>query len=245
MIYVTGDTHGNPYKWMEQIDPMLSAGDIIIVTGDFGIGFWKSRYWSEETFFDSLSEQTYTVLFVDGNHENFNQLNTYPVREWNTGKVHEIRKNVFHLMRGEVYQIEGIRIFTFGGGYSIDRWRRQENISWWPQEMPSKEEYEHAEQNLQKVQYQVDYILTHTAPAESVYYLSTIRRFGIKNDVIEERPLTAFLDMIQRKTTYQHWYCGHFHVDAELWRNQTVLFSSIRELTTGKIVHQWEPYEDQ
>lgn len=39
MIYVTGDTHGNQFKWLEQIDPILKEGDIIIVCGDFGIGF--------------------------------------------------------------------------------------------------------------------------------------------------------------------------------------------------------------
>lgn len=39
MIYVTGDTHGNQFKWLEQIDPILKEGDIIIVCGDFGIVF--------------------------------------------------------------------------------------------------------------------------------------------------------------------------------------------------------------
>lgn len=40
MIYITGDTHGNQFKWLEQIDPILKEGDIIIVCGDFGIGFF-------------------------------------------------------------------------------------------------------------------------------------------------------------------------------------------------------------
>lgn len=50
MIYITGDTHGNQYKWVEQIEPVLSPSDTLIVTGDFGVGFWNGRYWSEETF---------------------------------------------------------------------------------------------------------------------------------------------------------------------------------------------------
>ena len=124
MIYCTGDTHGNQYKWVEQLEPVLSSGDILIICGDFGIGFWNGRYWSEETFLDYISEQNYTVLFVDGNHENFNKLNSYPVEAWNGGKVHKLRHNLIHLMRGEVYCIEGLRVFTFGGGYSIDKYRR-------------------------------------------------------------------------------------------------------------------------
>ena len=39
MIYDTGDIHANQYKWVEQIHPALSSGDILIVNGDFGIGF--------------------------------------------------------------------------------------------------------------------------------------------------------------------------------------------------------------
>ena len=215
----------------------------MIANGDFGVGFWNGRYWSEETFYDWIDEQGYTVLFVDGNHENFNKLNGYPVELWNGGRVHKIRHNLIHLMRGEVYCIKGKTIFTFGGGYSIDKYRRQENVSWWPQEMPSAEEYNNAEKNLQKVDYQVDYIITHTAPSESIYYLSAILNLGIKKDVIEEQPLNTFLDHIQQRVSYRYWYFGHFHVDVEMWRNQTAVFSSIRELETGRIVKQWNLYE--
>lgn len=67
-------------------------------------------------------------------------------------------------MRGEVYCIEGNTIFVMGGGYSIDKYRRTEGVSWWPQEMPSEEEYHNAIMNLEKVGNHVDYIITHTAP---------------------------------------------------------------------------------
>lgn len=84
---------------------------------------------------------------------------------------------------------------------------------------------------------------THTAPSETVYYLSTLRRLGIKNDVVQEQRLTSFLDEIQRTVIYKNWYFGHFHVDMELWRSQTAVLSCVRELKTGKIVRQWGSYE--
>ena len=114
MIYITGDTHGNQYKWVEQIESVISPADIILVCGDFGVGFWNGRYWSEETFYDFLSEQKYTVLFIDGNHENFDKLYSYPTETWCGGRVHKIRQNVIHLMRGEVYCMEDISIFVMG-----------------------------------------------------------------------------------------------------------------------------------
>lgn len=44
MFFLTGDTHGNQYKWVEQIDPSLSPTGMILVCGDFGVGFWNGRY---------------------------------------------------------------------------------------------------------------------------------------------------------------------------------------------------------
>lgn len=82
MIFVTEDTHGNQYKWAEQIEPILSAADMILICGDFGVEFWNGRYWSEETFYDFLGEQGYTVLFIDGTHESFEKLYSYPVEMW-------------------------------------------------------------------------------------------------------------------------------------------------------------------
>lgn len=131
-----------------------------------------------------------------------------------------------------------------GGGYSIDKYLRAEGVSWWPQEMPSEEEYHNAIVNLEKVGNHVDYIIIHTAPSETVYYLSTLRNLGIKNDVIQEQPLTSFHNEIQRKVTYKYWYFGHFHVELELWRNQTAVLSSVRELETGRIARQWDLYEE-
>lgn len=132
------------------------------------------------------------MLFIDGNHEDFDKLDSYPVETWCGGKVHKIRNNVIHLMHGEVYCIEGDTIFVMGGGYSIDKYRRTEGVSWWSQEMPSEEECRNALKNLEEVGNNVDYIITHTAPSETVYYLSTLRSLGIKNDVVEELPLTHF-----------------------------------------------------
>lgn len=244
MIYVTGDTHGRQEKWLKEIHPVLSPGDTIIITGDFGVGFWSGKYFSEETFYDWISEQPYEVLFVCGNHENFDKLNSYKIENWNGGKVHKIRHNIIHLMRGEIYSIDGSSVLAFGGGYSLDKYRRQEGVSWWPQEMPSEEEYQNAENNLKKHNYSVDYIITHTAPIESIQYLSTNGDIGIKPIIEEELPLTSFLDNIQKSVTYKHFYFGHFHVSYPIWRNQTAVFSAVYELKTGKIVKEWKPHED-
>lgn len=104
-------------------------------------------------------------------------------------------------------------------------------------------EYEKGRRHLRECAYRVDYIITHTAPAETVYYLSTNRSLGIKRSVPEEGELTAFLDEVQSTVEYGRWYFGHFHVDMELWRRQVAVFSTIRRVEDGQIIRTWAPYE--
>lgn len=242
MLYTTGDTHGNAIRWKSEIDPYLKEGDTIIVNGDFGIGFWEGGGAGQQKFFDWMQTRPYTVLFIDGNHENFDLLETYPKEKWNGGWTHVIGPNIRHLMRGEIFNLEDLRVFVFGGGYSLDKAMRIEGYSWWKQEMPDEAEYAHARETLTKADHEVDIILTHTAPAQSVYYLSTLRRTGIKDNVPEERELTWFLDEIAQNTSYDRWYFGHFHVDEEIWRGQIATSDTIRDLKSGKLVRQWTSY---
>lgn len=41
---------------------------------------------------------------------------------------------------------------------------RTEAINWWPGEIPSQEDFENAYKNLDKINWKVDYVLTHTCP---------------------------------------------------------------------------------
>ena len=77
-------------------------------------------------------------------------LNNYPIEIWNGGKVHKIRKNIYHLMRGQVFILEGKKFFTFGGATSVDKANRTEFISWWKEEMPTGAEFELGFVNLEK-----------------------------------------------------------------------------------------------
>ena len=102
MIYVTGDCHGDFRRFSSDNFPEqreMTREDYVIVCGDFGL--WQDtkdeRYW-----LDWLSRKPFTLLFVDGNHENFDRLysNEFEVCDFCGGKVHKIRENVLHLMRG-------------------------------------------------------------------------------------------------------------------------------------------------
>ena len=97
MIYITGDTHGEFERFGSNCFD-AAKGDYVIICGDFG-NLWDNSN-SEKYWRKWLREKAFTVLFIDGNHENFDMLSAYPVTEWNGGKAHKIADNIIHLMRG-------------------------------------------------------------------------------------------------------------------------------------------------
>ena len=132
-FYELAQYHGESH-WTEN--------DYLFICGDWGFLFFDDR--SENAFLDDLSKRPYTICFVDGNHENFHAIFRYPQELWHGGKIHRIRKNIVHLMRGQIYDIQGKTFFTMGGAYSIDRYRRKLNESYWAEELPNNEEYKEA-----------------------------------------------------------------------------------------------------
>lgn len=221
MIYVTGDTHGE-YGRLAAFDNILKAGDFLIVCGDWGYVFRDDYH--EKRLLDDIAERPWTMLFVDGNHENFPAIYSYPEEIWNGGRIHRIRKNIIHLCRGQVFEIEGKTFFTFGGGYSIDKYMRREGVAWWPEELPTDADFVEGNKNLERVGYKVDYIITHTLP------LRTLEVMG-KNHGGDERMLNNYLEYVAENTLFSHWYAGHFHDDADMYRNISVLWFDVREIT--------------
>ena len=147
MIFVTGDIHGS--RDIQKLSasnfsmqPQLSREDFVIICGDFGL-VWQDCA-EERRWLNWLEEKPWTTLWVDGNHENFDRLHTYPATEWHGGKIQKIMPHVFHLCRGQIFQLENRRIFTMGGAESRDKEYRRAGVSWWTEELPAETELQHA-----------------------------------------------------------------------------------------------------
>lgn len=176
-------------------------------------------------------------------HENYDALERYPVKDWHGGKVHRIRSHVLHLMRGQVFELEGYHFFTMGGAKSHDtedgilepgapdferkflmlqrkpRARyRINHISWWAQEMPSEEEYAEARKNLPKVDWAVDYVITHCAPTSIAL---------MENRHNEADPLTDFLQEVKERAHYHYWLFGHYHDNRAIDEKHILLWEQI------------------
>ena len=79
---------------------------------------------------------------------------------------------------------------------------RINHISWWQEELPSGAEYEHARQTLERLNWQVDYIITHCAPTAVQRKISA----SFKPD-----KLTDFLEEIRTRSCFHYWLFGHYH----------------------------------
>ncbi len=220
MIYVTGDTHIpedisklNTKGFPEQ--KKLTKNDYLIICGDFG-GVWdngrEDLYWRRW-----LDSKKFTTLFVDGNHENFEILNTFPVVDIFGGKAHKVGESIYHLMRGEIYEIEGHTFFTMGGAASHDKELRTEGVNWWKEELPDKEEMKHGWEMLKKSDFKVDYIITHCAPD----IVQALIAPGYKPN-----QFTYFLRSILGRVEYKKWFFGHYHID-RIMGNNIAVFNSI------------------
>lgn len=228
MIFLTGDTHGHidvqkVFSFYQNYkDKVLTKYDYLIVAGDFGF-IWDEQY---RTDIEKLGQFNITFLFIDGNHENFDILNSLPVTEWHGGKVHRISDNVIHLMRGQIFDIEGNTLFTFGGAESVDKEGREEGISWWSTEVPSEAEFEEAKANLERVGNAVDYIITHNINTSAL----THRESPMSVYRYEPSATSDMLEYFEQTVAYKVWFFGHYHFDARIAPNKVGLYNQIVQI---------------
>lgn len=227
-IKITGDTHGEQRRMLDYIDAHKRSPDfdMLLVCGDFGYIFRGDR--GENSFLNYIEKEAgFDIVFVDGNHSNFPKIYSYPIEKWNGGLVHTIRKNIRHLMRGQIYTIGSKTFFTFGGGYSIDKkWRLDYEKThnkkiWWEEEFPTQEEIDFAFRNLEEHNWEVDYIITHSAPTN---ILPLVSEFFISNAKADIDIVNSTLEKIRQKTTFDHWYFGHYHGNKEVDDKFTILY---------------------
>lgn len=225
MIFITGDTHGDEFSKLNTknfpIQKELTKDDYVIVTGDCGLVWDNSN--QEKYWLKWLEQKPFKLLYVDGNHENFDLLNSYKVEYWNGGKVHKINNSVIHLMRGQVFELDNKKIFTFGGAETVDKEHRKEGKTWWKEEIPSEQEFNEGLENLSKYGNKVDYIISHTCDSKTLAMLNAFFPYKLNAGKIN-----FYFDKIRDNVTYDKWYFGHFHDDIKIGNNRCIYQNVIK-----------------
>lgn len=224
MIYLTADLHGDKDRLKEAAVKRLKKRDTLIVLGDFGF-VWQGTA-DERRLLKWLGSRPYTLLFLDGAHENFDLLAQYPTVEFAGGQARQLGGSLYQLLRGESYLIEGRRLLCMGGGESGDRAPGQEGVAWWAKELPGPAEMEHCLATARALGGRVDYLLTHTPPAR-------ISRFLFEEQGQRADPLGEFLDQLAAQVRFDHWYFGRCHLDKAIGSRFTAVYRRVLPL--------WQP----
>ena len=213
MIYFTGDTHGEVEKILRFKNRMeLTAEDTVVILGDAGWNYDMGLHDSLAKKY--LKRSGITVFSIHGNHEErpYN-LPFYHEMEWHGGMVYveDAYPNILFAKDGEVYDLDGHKAIAIGGAYSVDKpFRLARGYRWFPSEQPDAEIKARVEARLESLGWKIDVVLSHTCPQRYVpveAFMSCIDQSTV------DRNTEEWLDTIAERLDYQHWLCGHWHID--------------------------------
>lgn len=134
-IALAGDWHMNGPWATKAIRYAKDQGaDVIVHLGDFGYTFDARFMRAVEK---ALMAAGLDLLFVDGNHEDFQCLHRYRVGD---NGLRKMTDHIWHLPRGFRWNWSGVRFLALGGAHSVDRPWREPGTSWWRQETITEQE---------------------------------------------------------------------------------------------------------
>ena len=110
---------------------------------------------------------------------------------------------------------------------------RVRGVSWWEQELPSVEEMQEGTDNLEKINYCVDFVVTHCLSGkmqdklQSVLSANGMNKLADKIGARQKDSLNDYFDVLEEKLQYRQWFCGHYHVNRKIDAKHTVLYEDI------------------
>lgn len=212
-VYLVSDLHGDR-NFGGLVDYLAMAGDddLLIILGDVFFGFGEDDAAREYTeWFMSLDKN---IAFIDGNHENYGYISSFPEEEWCGGRVNRISERIVYLKRGEIYDIKGKSVFAFGGCKSSSKWQEKGLV--YEGEDPTPDEVARAMENLRAHGNKVDFVLTHK------------HERGIDPTVSES--LMELTSYIEDNVEYKRWCYGHWHSEKDVDGKHRVIYKELREL---------------
>lgn len=205
-VIFLGDMHGF-FKVLDEIvnRGFANEGDTVIQVGDFGVsrGFMNPDY--VKSLFDHLP---YRLYVIDGNHEDFNVINT-----WSKTEPTQLAKNVFFIPRGYVMEIEGQLYGFLGGAESVDKaWRTKDgpNRDWFHEERITDADIETLLKNVGDRK--LDYLVTHAPPQHTIrdcFPPIDKQLWGLDYGWVDESAIKVQKLLYQVKP--KKVVCGHMH----------------------------------
>ena len=217
MFYISGDIHGcvaDVISFCEKNE--LKADDTIILLGDVGLNYFGNDNGDKKRK-AALNNCGAKIFCIHGNHEMRPEtISTYKVVERynNLVYIEDEYPNIAFAIDGNIYDIDGHQTIVIGGAYSVDKYYRlTRNAQWFEDEQPSAQIKQKVESTLNKVNWKIDIVLSHTCPAK---YTPTECFLPMIDQSTVDSSTEQWLDTIEYKLRYNKWYCGHWHIDKNI-----------------------------
>jgi hypothetical protein len=181
-----GDVHGHIDDYLN----LIKDDDYSVQLGDMGFDYSKLHH------IDPAHHR-----FVPGNHENYPVIKVW-MREPRPFPVHGL------------FQLGGVTMYAFRGGFTIDRYNRIEGVNWFPDEEISQWDLRMVIDDIVNLKPKI--IVSHVCPANVCQQL-------IKNEMGDiakyaptyipsrtEQAMQSAFDLLPIKPAY--WIFGHHHV---------------------------------
>ena len=213
-VYLTGDTHrdfARIFEFCEEYNTTVE--DILVILGDAGINIRCD--FRDTELKQELAELPITLLCVHGNHEERPFELGYEEMEWHGGRVYfeEEFPNLLFAKDGEIYDFDGKKAIVIGGAYSIDKYYRlRYGLPWFQSELPTDEIKDYVEAQLEKCDWKVDYVFTHTVPVEYEPVWAFLP--GVDQSKVD-KTMEYWLQEIADRLEFEGWYAGHYHVESQ------------------------------
>jgi Icc-related predicted phosphoesterase len=200
-VLLAGDWHGNREFCSQVLSLAATQGaPTVLQLGDFGL--WPGRHdaWLDHVE-DEASRTGTEVYWVDGNHEDHDQLDRWRA-EAGGGLVH-LRPRVWWASRGSRWEWAGFRFGALGGAVSADRFLRTPGRNWWPQEQADQADVDRLGDRP------LDVLVAHAAPSGHPAPPRPLRLPAtIAVDIAVHR---ALLDQAVARTRPRLVVHGHYH----------------------------------
>lgn len=241
-VFLTGDTHGQIGRF-KQIKKFCKKNntsketDVVIILGDAGLNYYENTL--DVVLKEYLNSIPITFICIQGNHEQRPEnIATYKEINLNSSikgsfYYEPLYDNIYFAKNSYPFFINGLSFFVLGGAYSVDKEYRlnltklgYNNYKWFQDEQLNETEKAIAIDNITENNYYFDYILTHTCPYKyrpTEMFLPSINQKEVDNS------MEIFLDKIDDKIHYKHWYCGHWHTDKDVHKI-SFLFKNIEKI---------------
>lgn len=216
MFILNADPHGD-YNKIETFcyKVGLTSDDTIILLGDVAFNYLGDE--RDDIRKKRLSNMPCNFLCIHGNHERRpHTLPQYILKDYSGGKVWVDEKypNVMFAKDGEIYNLDGFKCIAIGGAYSVDKdYRLMMGYHWFEDEQPSNEIKKYVEEKLDKNNWTIDFVFSHTCPIS--YEPREVFLKGLDQTKVD-KTTEIWLGGIEYKLNYKKWYIGHFHTDKSI-----------------------------